>query len=417
VDDSPRLPTLVLASDRARRVAVAVLLAMAAAVLLSTMSGSGSGTVGGRLGGDYPAFYAAGRMVVDGQGHQLYDADRQATAQSELFGDEHDGYLSFAYPPQVAAAYAPLALLPYRLSYLVSTALSVVAVAVALRLVRPMVPLLQVAYLPCLALALGFYPLWRGVTGGQNTAVTLLLIAWFWRSIVDRHDAMAGAAIGILLGKPQLAIALVIVAAVLRRGRVLAMMAATGTASWAIAAIVAGAGWVGPWLRFAREFGDRDALVNRANAVSLMGAADALFGVGSNLGRLIAVPLVLAMLVALVVAACRARANLNHLTALFALAPAAMVLLPPHAMFYDAGLVILPLLVITSCHDLQTPRLAGMLWLGGFGQLLADNLGVSPLAALVPAVAIVVLWRRPQSGPGASNYDDLSTPALVGTHP
>jgi hypothetical protein len=392
VDESPRLLTAMLGGDRARRVAGAVLLAMAAAVLVSTLVGAGSSTVGGRLGGDYPAFYGAGRIVLAGDGTQLYDPARQSAEQQNLFGGDHGGYLSFAYPPQVAALYAPLAALPYRASYLLATALSAAAVALALRLVRPMLAIVQSAYLPCLALALGFYPLWRGVTGGQNTALTLLLVAWTWRSIVARHDLAAGVALGLLLGKPQFAVALVLVVLVLRRGRTLAAVAATGLASWGVAAIIAGPRWVGPWIRYATDFGTSDATVNRANAVSVLGVTDALFGAGAVVGRVVAAPMLLAAAAALVVLARRARRDPDAFTPLFALASVVVVLLAPHAMFYDAGLVVVALLVLACVPDGRANATAVLLWVAGLSQLAADSLGLSPLALVVPAAAIGVWW-------------------------
>ena len=388
MDESARPLTAVLGGDRARRVAGAVLLAMAVAVLVSTLVGTGSSTVGGRLGGDYPAFYGAGRIVLAGDGAHLYDPARQAAEQQNLFAGDHGGFLSFAYPPQVAALYAPLAALPYRASYLLATALSAAAVALALRLVRPMLTIVQSAYLPCLALALAFYPLWRGVTGGQNTALTLLLVAWAWRSIVSRCDLAAGLALGLLLGKPQFAMALVLVVLVLRRGRTLVAVAVTGAASWGVAALIAGPHWVGAWIHYATDFGTSDAAVNRANAVSVLGVTDAVFGAGAVVGRIVAVPVLLATAAALVALARRARCDSAMFTPLFAMASVAIVLLAPHAMFYDAGLVVLAVLVLACVPDGRANAAAVFLWLVGLSQLAADWVGLSPLALVVPAAAI-----------------------------
>src|SRR4051812_30744108 len=94
--DAPR-------TDRARRVACALLLALGVAFLISVLGGSGTTAAVGRLGGDYPAFHAAGEMVLAGDGDHLYDPHRQAAAQAPYYGDDDDGgYLPFAYPPVVA---------------------------------------------------------------------------------------------------------------------------------------------------------------------------------------------------------------------------------------------------------------------------------------------------------------------------
>src|SRR5438477_10640628 len=100
--------------DRLDRIAKAVLFALVLGFLVTVLSGSGSNTAAGRVGGDYPAFYGAGRIVLDGDAAHLYDVKRQDAAEHDLFAGEHDGLLYFAYPPAVAAVYAPLAELPYR---------------------------------------------------------------------------------------------------------------------------------------------------------------------------------------------------------------------------------------------------------------------------------------------------------------
>ena len=61
-------------------------------------------TISGRLGADYPAFYAAGRMVSKGELKEIYNPELQAAEQKYLMGNEI-GYLPFGYPPYVALFY------------------------------------------------------------------------------------------------------------------------------------------------------------------------------------------------------------------------------------------------------------------------------------------------------------------------
>ena len=60
---------------------VAVLLAITVALLICLFSGEGAQTLGGKLGGDFPAFYGAGRIVLDGNVDQLYNVEQQLAAQ------------------------------------------------------------------------------------------------------------------------------------------------------------------------------------------------------------------------------------------------------------------------------------------------------------------------------------------------
>ena len=72
---------------------------------------------------------------------------------------------------------APLSHLPYRVSYALHTLLMVGATVAALYLVRPMLPLVDRHFELAVIGAVAFYPMYRAITGGQNTALTLLLLA------------------------------------------------------------------------------------------------------------------------------------------------------------------------------------------------------------------------------------------------
>jgi hypothetical protein len=84
----------------------------------------------------------------------------------------------------------------------------------------------------------------------------------------------------------------------------------------------------------------------------------------------------------------------------FAAAVCATLLVSPHALFYEAGLLVLPVLALID-HWGATGRLsqrASMLALGGLfvgGQLwpLAEKIGFEPLAAL-PVIVGVLVWRE-----------------------
>src|SRR5688500_11179655 len=107
----------------------------------------------------------------------MYDSARQAEMQAGLFpNDDRDALLYFAYPPHTAIAYVPLSHLPYRASYALHTLLMVGALVAALQLVRPMVRLVDRHFELVAIASVAFYPMYRAITGGQNTALTLLLL-------------------------------------------------------------------------------------------------------------------------------------------------------------------------------------------------------------------------------------------------
>ena len=212
VSHDEALPASVVA--RVTRVAVAVLVALALAAVVSVLGRDGSEAPGGRLGGDLPAFYGAGRIAADGDWDALHDAGTQVAAQADL-GETQGEYLYFAYPPQVAAAYRTLVPFGYRAAHLLHTLLMAGAVLASVWLARPMFGWLR--RLPLVvpfAVAVTLYPLLRAVMGGQNSALTLLLFVAVLRLEYEHRPIASGAVAGLLLYKPQFGIplALLIVA-------------------------------------------------------------------------------------------------------------------------------------------------------------------------------------------------------------
>jgi hypothetical protein len=359
-----------LASPRARRASVAVLAALAISLVATLASGEGADTGAGRLGGDYPAFYAAARIAADGDLDEVNDLERLEAEQADLFpADEDEGFLTWAYPPHVALLYRPLAALPYRPSYAVFTLLMVAAFVAAVRLARPLAPWLRDATLPAVALGLAFWPMFRGVGAGQNTALTLLLLVAAWRASRDDRDALAGVFLGLLLYKPQFAAIAIALWAVAGRWRAVASFTAVAAATWALTAAFAGAGWVSRWIDDVRAY-DATEDVNAPNHVSLPEAAHAAFEL-STIGW------VLAVAVGGVTAYRWFRTRELDL----ALAVPAILLCAAHAVFYDVGLVLLPAAVLAPA----APAATAALYATGFLEPLKDALDWNPLVLVLLA--------------------------------
>jgi hypothetical protein len=392
-----------LRDPRARRVSLAVLVALGAALVLAALSGSGTSTATGRLGGDHVEFYGTGKMVLDGQLDELYEPDAQRAAQAPYAG-EGGGFLYFGYPPHVAVLYAPLAALPFRASWVVTTALMVGAALGALALLRPVIPVLRTAWWPCVALSLTFVPLFVGVGLGQNTGLSLLLVAATWRLLHDDRDLAAGTALGLLLFKPQLAIPLLVFVLAAQRWRAVASAAAVGIATWVAGALILGPDWVSQWLDGLSAFGEIDKASNAANAVALLGVVDRLLG-GGTAGTAVAGLLDVALLAA--VAWLWHRRAADDLSGAFAVAVPAAVLIAPHALYYDAGLIVLTGLVVLNRLPRSLPWVFGA-WLLGLAQVLAEPLGQTPvvLAVVLALVGGAMAVGRPDlAGTGGGDRD------------
>ncbi len=373
-------------------------MAIVASVVIIAAQGSGATAIGGRLGGDYPEFYGAGRIVRDGDGHRIYEAEVQARSQRDLYPeDEPPGHLDFAYPPAVAAAYVPLSLLPYRVSYVVHTGLLMAALAVAVHLLRPAVAAIRRRPWVAYALALTAYPMFRAVGAGQNTALTVLLIAAWWRWRWEGRPFLAGLAAGALLFKPQFA-ALFLVAVVLDRSVPTALGAfASALGLWVASAAVTGVGWVGAFVDHALALPSAERDVAGTTGVSLPYVVRDLFGTGP-VTTVVAAALAVACAVAALAVWMR-RGRLDpplQLRGLGALAAAA-VLVPPHVIFYDAGLLVLTGAGLAAADGRWDRSGWLLLYVASFGGVVAGALGVNPLVA-VALGALLAALRAPAEG-------------------
>lgn len=351
--------------------------------LVAVLTSSGTTTLTGRLGGDFPAFYGAGSIVAAGDIDELYDFERQRAEQSEIFDS---GFLAFAYPSYVAAFYAPLSSLPFRAAYVLHTLVALAAVGAAVWLARGFSDTARRYPWLTLAAAVLSYPLLRAVLGGQNTAFGLLVIVGAWWLLDRRHEVAAGLVLSLMSYKPQFLLPLAGVLLLSRRGR-----AVTGTAAGVALHYLAGAalsGWSWPieWWSKAVAFANLDQVVNGPRSISWRGW-EQLFQIDNPLAGAPGTPLlgpfaewvwvVLAAMTVVWVASMALRHGGSDTLGVFAVALPAMLLMAPHAMFYDAGLALPTLLLLA---DRSRVALASALWAAGWTHAIEGGaIGVSPL--------------------------------------
>ncbi len=315
----------------------AVIIGIVFALAIAGIAGTTAETTAGRLGGDFPSFYGAGQLVLEGKQSQLYSSEAQAEIQEDLFMDQGE-FLYFAYPPYTAVPYAGLAALPYRLAFVLHGLLSLVALWAAVRLARPMLPRLIRGHddeLAALAVLLTTYPILRAVLGGQNTAFTMLLVMVVWRAARDERPAIAGLALAGLLYKPQYGLFLVLMIFAARRFRILAWWSGGAMVAYGVGALMLGVTWPLTWLDQVSSFNSENLRANGNLMVSSMGwfanlASDSAVGLG--------VGLVLALLVAAIAGISVWRLGIGAKS--MAVVLPSMVIASPSALYYDAGLAI-----------------------------------------------------------------------------
>jgi Glycosyltransferase family 87 len=165
-------------------------------------------------GTDFPDFYCAARMLTEGHGHQLYDAEVQRQYQARYAGRVGTLYI---HPPFEAVLYLAVTWLPLRQAYLLWSLLSLAFLAlVARRLAKE--TLLPWDWRALFAASLAFVPLLLCFLQGQDSLLLLLLVVLAFTALRRDSTFAAGCWLGLGLFKFHLVLPLVLVL-VLTQGR------------------------------------------------------------------------------------------------------------------------------------------------------------------------------------------------------
>lgn len=206
-------------------------------------------------GHDFLAFYAAGSFLNSGQADKLYDLDAVRAFERKIVEAEGlelsaDDFGPYWNPPLFAWIFAPLAKLPYETAWNVWTAINLVCFAGAMAILCSLVarasrPCLLVnsedmgetpmpltgnwktwALIPLLTVV--SMPFIQAIGHGQNTCISLLLVAGvvaLWRS---ERALLAGVVTGLLFYKPQLSAVLALALVITTGWRAIIGLAITG---------------------------------------------------------------------------------------------------------------------------------------------------------------------------------------------
>ncbi len=141
---------------------------------------------------DFLSFWAAGRMIVDGAGAQIYDIEAHRAVERTV---TTGGLLPFPYPPPFALLLAPFGSLPFGVGFTAWVGLTGLFYVAAARAWMPA----KLALAQPSVLVNGFI--------GQNAFLTSgLFLAGL--HLLKTRPLLAGAVLGLLVIKPQLAIML-----------------------------------------------------------------------------------------------------------------------------------------------------------------------------------------------------------------
>lgn len=337
--------------------------------------------------GDFMAFRVGAELIAEHRGAELYDFQAQQAVQERLEGgrDDPDGQ-RYLNPPGLAVVLAPLTSMPYLGAFAVWDAAMAAAAAVGLAaLVRstPQLPEDTASRLAIVALVVGYSPMLLTITGGQNTPLTFGLLALAWVGVTGRTWWLSGLAVGLLTYKPQYAVVAGLWLLATREWRALGLAGVLGLLHALLGAAVCGWDWPVAFLRAARAYGLAEAAEAQPNHFSWVRAAQ--WALPAPLGAIVGW-----VGGALVVArsgwiAARAPGSRVGLAALFT----AGLLASPHLQYYDAGVLVIPVMAGLAHRPpgTATRLLIGAAWLAWPAWKLAPELGFQPLTAI-----LVALW-------------------------
>ncbi len=197
-------------------------------------------------GTDFPDFYTAARMVLEGQGHQLYNFQAQDQFQIRYAGRTGTYYI---HPPFETLLYLPFSLGSMRAAYWLWCLFNVAALAYTAILFQRHV-LHRWDWRVLLLLFFLFPSVLLDFLQGQDSLLLLLLITLAMVALKRDRDFTAGCLLAGGLFKFHLILALVVLVASLRKKKFIGGFALVSTILFLISVSIAGWGFVTEYPHF-----------------------------------------------------------------------------------------------------------------------------------------------------------------------
>jgi hypothetical protein len=351
---------------------------------------------------DFIAYWAAGRLVLEGNPAGAYDLALHRSVELRALGIH--SALPFAYPPCFLTVLAPFGLLSYPYAAAAWVVLTFAAYLAAIRRWAPGTIWLALAFPPLLV---------NAITGQAGFLTAALFVAGM--TLLPKRPFAAGLLLGLLVVKPQLGLVLPLALLAGREWRAIAGAAVASLGLILVSLVLFGwAPWQA-WLGNADFFASiaSQGLAGWHRMASVYGA---LRLAGLSAGPAWAVH----GLVALAAAAAAAslwyrKADLGARAGALA---AATALASPYLFVYDALILVVPLLWLVERG--RRLLLLGLAWAILFLALLqvtgwSGGPNLAPLAPIILLVLILFEARQPRRfSTSASETEPLPRGAALG---
>ncbi len=354
-------------------------------------------------GADFSHLYTLGSVALAHRTPDLYNADAQAElTASRIPGAAGIRYLPI-YPPQVSIFFAPLAALPYGAALAVWLTVSSLLYGLCSYVLWVACPRLRQDRWTVAILAIAFPGFFHLIAWGQTSAIALACFTAAFFFLRDERPFLAGLALGCLIFKPQLAIAAGFVFAYTRAWRVIAGGMLSAAAQLALPAIYYGADSIRAWVRMLSSVVyNVPVLEPRPDQTHSLRVFWTMLIPGRTL------PFALYVLTALVIlgyaAAVWSKPALP-LALRYSALLAASVLVAPHLIVYDLGILAPIFLLLSDWILTQQPDSVSYLKLVLYLVYLAPLAG-GPIArwthlqlsVVVISILVWMIWRESVAG-------------------
>ena len=404
------MPQLFTAPGRIRRIAIALLIALALALAWVGLDplGSLSGPLTSVKLGDFPAFFSLAAIAAGSEPHRLYDFALQREIQNQIWPQLQGALLPGIYPPYVALLARPLVWLGPLWGHVVWGALQLLFLILTARAITRINSRLAEYSVEILAGLLLCAPVLLGVFGGQLIAASMFIYAlcFIYQGRRDlRGEIIFGSLIGLWFFKPHYALIMLMLPVIQWRLRVVATTALVATILYLLGSLVLGLDWIVTWCDALTRFTPMNIIPNARQMTGLLGAVTGMPDQANSALAWAALALTTALLLRLAFAARQSLSKPIGLPEFLPLFGVTVVLATPQANFYDLGLALVAICSVLSLKTHKQLYLLGI-WCGACGLASAlRTVTPLPLFLILAALAYLVtlLTISLSSPPGLAN--------------
>lgn len=404
------MPQLFTAPGRIRRIAIALLIALALALAWVGLDplGSLSGPLTSVKLGDFPAFFSLAAIAAGSEPHRLYDFALQREIQNQIWPQLQGALLPGIYPPYVALLARPLVWLGPLWGHVVWGALQLLFLILTARAITRINSSLAEYSVEILAGLLLCAPVLLGVFGGQLIAASMFIYAlcFIYQGRRDlRGEIIFGSLIGLWFFKPHYALIMLMLPVIQWRVRVVATTALVATILYLLGSLVLGLDWIATWCDALTRFTPMNIIPNARQMTGLLGAVTGMPDQANSALAWAALALTTALLLRLAFAARQSLSKPIGLPKFLPLFGVTVVLATPQANFYDLGLALVAICSVLSLKTHKQLYLLGI-WCGACGLASAlRTVTPLPLFLILAALAYLVtlLTISLSSLPGLAN--------------